>query len=204
VGRRLLTAALVVAAAAELRAQDRPVYVVDTDPAPAMIQGGTFFLVGGQLALSVSNRHSAPILVTLRAWVFDQAWRLKGTHTHCLPEWLDRGIRRVVTMAVEVRNLTATDNVVVGIDRVAAGRHRWQTMASPEAAVAEARRAGAGGSRPLRMDATAADEAPAVPCPCECEPVAAECEAHCGATGLRAFTCSPIVLDGCSASCSCK
>ena len=57
------TAALaaVLVCATGLVAQDKPVYVVDTDPAPAQIEDGTFFLVGGLVATMVRNRHTAPV-----------------------------------------------------------------------------------------------------------------------------------------------
>ena len=105
-----------------LVAQDRPVYVVDTDPAPAQVEDGTFFLVGGLIATMVRNRHTAPVQVTLRAWVFDQAGRFKGTNVHCVAEWFDRGTRRLINAPLDVRDLASTDSVAVAIVRVIADR----------------------------------------------------------------------------------
>ena len=102
--RVCVTAALaaVLVCATGLVAQDKPVYVVDTDPAPAQIEGGTFFLVGGLVATMVRNRHTAPVWVTLRSWVFDQSGRFKGTNAYCVAESLDRGTRRVISAPLDV------------------------------------------------------------------------------------------------------
>jgi hypothetical protein len=206
-GRRACaTAALaaVLACAPDLFAQDKPIRVVDTDPAPAQIEGGTFFLFGGLVSTMVRNRHTSPVLVTLRLWVFDQAGRLKGVNSYCVPEWLDRGLRRVISVSLEVRDLVSTDSVTVGVERVASDRLQWSMADSAEAAVGLARPRGLGTGGPLRLDERHTEGPPAIPCPCECQSTAASCEAQCFDTGLRAFTCTPVVLDGCSASCSCK
>jgi hypothetical protein len=188
----------------DLVAQDRPVYVVDTDPAPARIEGGTFFLVGGLVATSVRNRHTAPVWITLRAWVFDQAGRLKGTNTYCVAEWLDRGTRRVISAPLDVGGLVSSDSVTVAVERVISDGREW-TIADPaEDGVSLARQRGHGAGRRLRLEERRTEGVPATPCPCDCQSTAARCEAHCSDTGLSAFTCTPIAFDGCSASCSCK
>jgi len=185
-------------------AQDRPVYVLDTDPAPAQIDGGTFFLMGGLVATMVRNRHTAPVQVTLRAWVFDQGGRFKGTNAHCVAEWLDRGTKRVISAPLDVRDLTSTDWVTVAIERVIADRREWLIADSADIGVHLARDRGLGRGRRLRLEERSTEGAPATICPCDCQSIAASCEAQCVDTGLRAFTCSPVTFDGCSASCSCK
>ena len=196
--------AAVLACTTGLVAQDRPVYVVDTDPAPAQIEDGTFFLVGGLIATMVRNRHTSPVQVTLRAWVFDQAGRFKGTNVHCVAEWFDRGTRRLVNASLDVRDLASTDSVAVGIERVIADRREWLMSDSADTGVRLARDRGRGGGRRLRLDERRNEGVPATICPCDCQSTAASCEAQCFETGLRAFTCSPVAFDGCSASCSCK
>lgn len=196
--------AVVLACAAALVAQDRPVHVVDTTPAPAEIVEGTFFVFGGVLRTSVRNRHTAPVLVTLRAWVFDHAGRLKGTNAYCVGDLLDRGGRRVVTAPLDVRDLVSTDSVSVAVERVYADRRQWTMADSAQTGVSVARQRARGAGGRLRLDERPIDGLPAAACPCDCQSVAASCEAHCFDTGLRAFTCSPVDFDGCSASCSCK
>jgi len=185
-------------------AQDRPIIVVDSDPAPARVEGGTFFLFGGSVVAMVRNRHTSPVLVTLRLWVFDQAGRLKGTNTYCTPDWFDRGTRRAIRVLLEVRDLVSTDNVSVGVVEVISDRVRWTALSSAEDGVSLARQRVLGSGGLLRLDERRTDGAPTVACPCECESAAASCEAQCFDTGLRAFTCTPVAFDGCSASCSCK
>jgi hypothetical protein len=94
--------------------------------------------------------------------------------------------------------------VTVGVERVASDRLQWSMADSPEAAIGLARQHGLGAGGRLRFDERPTDGPPSIPCPCECQSTAASCEAQCFDTGLRAFTCTPVVLDGCSASCSCK
>jgi hypothetical protein len=206
-GRRAWATAALAAAMAcapELFAQDRPIDVIDTEPAPARIDGGTFFLVGGQVRIMVRNRHTSPVLVTLRLWVFDQAGRLKGVNSYCVPEWFERSMRRAINVSLEVRDLVSTDSVTVGVERVASDRMQWSMTDSAEVAVGLARQRGLGTGGQLRLDERHTQGRPSIPCPCECPSIAASCEAQCFDTGLHAFTCTPIVLDGCSASCSCK
>ena len=208
VERRRASATVVLAAglaaATGLLAQDRPIGVVDTDPAPARIEGGTYFFVGGLVSSMVRNRHTAPVRVTLRAWVFDQAGRFKGTNAYCVPEWLERGTRRVISASLDVRGLAATDSVTVGIERVASERQEWAMADAPAVGVELARQRGRGAGGRARLHERPIDGPPEVGCPCECQSIAAACEAQCSATGLRAFTCTPVAVDGCSASCSCK
>jgi len=207
IGPMTLRGVLVVAmlsTACTAAAQDKPVSIVDTDPMPVAIQAGTFFLMGGQVTLSVRNRHSAPVFFTLRAWVFDQAGRFKGTTSYCTAEWLDRNTRRIQSFALDVDGLVSTDDVTVGVEQVVSERQAWGLIEGPDDGVAQARRGGLGGRGRLRMEEWRIDARPATPCPCECRAVADACESLCAETGLKAFTCAPIVLDGCSASCSCK
>ena len=207
VGRRLWVTALLavgVVWGADVAAQDKPIRVLDTEPAPAQIEDGTYFLVGGLVATKVRNRHTAPVQVTLRAWVFDQAGRLKGTNAFCVAELLDRGTRRMFNASLEVRDLRSTDSVTVAVERVVSERREWTPAESAEIGVRLARDATRGGGRALRMTERPAEGLPAIPCSCECSPIASSCEEHCFDTGLRAFTCSPSPFDGCSASCSCK
>lgn len=189
-----------------LPALDRPIRIVETDPAPARIDDGTYFFVGGLVTSMVRNRHTAPVRVTLRAWVFDQAGRMKGTNAYCVPERLERGTRRVISLPLEVRGLAATDSVTVAVERVVSDRVVW-TMADPvDVGASLARRGGVGGRARLteqRAD-VALDTALDTGCPCDCASIAEACEAHCGVTGLSAFTCTPSTFEGCSASCSCK
>ena len=122
-----------------LVAQDKPVYIVDTDPAPAQIEGGTFFLVGGLIATMVRNRHTSPVQVTLRAWESYQAGRFKGTNVHCVADWFDRGTRRLVNAPLDVRDLASTDSVAVAIERVIADRREWLMADSADIGVRLAR-----------------------------------------------------------------
>ena len=62
---RAVLVVLALAFAQDAAAQDKPVSVVDTDPMPVSIEAGTFFLFGGQVTLSVRNRHTAPVIATL-------------------------------------------------------------------------------------------------------------------------------------------
>ena len=195
---------LVLAFAELAAAQDKPVAVLDTDPMPVSIEAGTFFLVGGQVTVSVRNRHTAPVIPTLRAWVFDQRGRLKGTTSYCITEWLDRGTRRLLSFTLDVDGLLSTDDVTVGVEQVVSERMAWGTIEDPDASVTQARRGGLGGRGRLRLEQWPPDSRQVTPCPCDCRAVADACEAHCADLGLKAFTCAPIVLDGCSASCSCK
>ena len=141
--RASVTAALaaVLFGVTSLVAQDRPVHVVDTDPAPAEIEGGTFFLVGGLVATSVRNRHTAPVRVTLRAWVFDQAGRFKGTNAYCVAEWLDRGTRRVISAPLDVGDLLSSDSVTVAVERVISDGREWTIADAAENGVSLARAA---------------------------------------------------------------
>ena len=204
--RVCVTAALavVLVCTTGLVAQDKPIYVIDTDPAPAQIDGGTFFLVGGLVATMVRNRHTAPVWVTLRSWVFDQSGRFKGTQAYCVAESFGRGTRRVISAPLDVRDLISTDSVTVAVERVIAEGRQWTMADSAEDGVSLARQRGHGAGRRLRLDEWRAAGVPATICPCDCQSTAASCEAHCFDAGLRAFTCTPIALDGCSASCTCK
>lgn len=201
---RAVVVVLALAFAQSAAAQDKPVSVVDTDPMPVSVEAGTFFLFGGQVTLSVRNRHTAPVIATLRAWVFDQRGRLKGTTSYCVAEWIDRGTRRVLSFNLDVAGLVSSDDVTVGVEQVVSERQSWGVADGPDVAIAQARRGGIGGRGRLRLEEWRTDSATATPCPCECRAVAAACESQCAELGLKAFTCSPIVLDGCSASCSCK
>ena len=204
--RVCVTAALaaVLVCATGLVAQDKPVYLVDTDPAPAQVEGGTFFLVGGLVVTMVRNRHTAPVWVTLRSWVFDQSGRFKGTNAYCVTESLDRGTRRVISAPLDVGDLVSTDSVTVAVERVISEGRQWTMADSAEDGVSLARQRGLGAGRRLRLEERRTQGVPATLCPCDCQSTAALCEAHCFDTGLRAFTCTPVALDGCSASCSCK
>ena len=200
VGLATLAVGLVVAPLA--RGQDKPVLVADTDPAPVVIDGGTFFLASGQVAMSVRNRHTAPVLVTLRAWVFDRNGRLRGTGTYCVPEWLDRGTRRVMTMMLGVQDIETSDEVVVAVDSAASDRRQWR--AAGQDVLAQARRVRSGFPGRLRLDEQPTTGPAPRSCPCECDAVAEACDAWCAGSALRAFTCDPVMIDGCSASCSCR
>jgi hypothetical protein len=195
---------LALASAQVAAAQDKPISVVDTDPMPVMVEGGTFFLFGGQVAVSVRNRHTERVLVTLRAWVFDQRGRLKGTTSYCMGEWLDRGTRRVQSFALDVQGLVSSDEVSVGVEQVIAERKGWSILEQPADATTQARQGVMGARRRLRLEEWPNDGRPLTPCPCECQAVAVSCESHCADTGLKAFTCAPAIPDGCAASCSCK
>ena len=178
--------------------------MIDTDPAPVRIEEGTFFLVGGLVAAMVRNRHTAPVLISLRSWVFDQAGRFKGTNAYCVPEWLDRGTRRVISTPLDVRDLVSTDSVTVAVERVIADGRQWTMADSAEVGVGLARQRRHGAGRTLRIEERRTEGPAATLCPCDCQSSAAACETHCIDTGLRAFTCTPVGFDGCSASCSCK
>ena len=149
--RVCVTAALaaVLVCATGLVAQDRPIYVVDTNPAPAEIVEGTFFLFGGLVRTSVRNRHTAPVRVTLRFWVFDQSGRLKGTNAYCVAELFDRGTRRVISVPLDVRDLVSTDSVTVAVERVIADGRQWTMADSAEDGVSLARPARAWRRRPV-------------------------------------------------------
>lgn len=111
-------------------------------------------------------------------------------------------MRRVIHAPLEVRGLASTDAVTVAVERVVSDREVW-TMADPAGVGASlARRGGVGGR--ARLDEQRTAGAADLDCPCDCDSIAEACEAHCGATGLGAFTCSPVTFGGCSASCSCK
>lgn len=202
---RVCLGLLVVAGCArDVVAQDRPVVILDTDPAPAEIVDGTFFLSGGQVTMRVRNRHTSFVDLTLRVWVFDHDGRFKGTNSSCIPEPLERGTRRVISVILDVRDIASTDAAVVGVERAVSDRREWTMADSAETGVRVARQRASGFGGRLRLDERPNAGLPATPCPCECQSIAASCEAQCFEHGLRAFTCTPVTFEGCSASCSCK
>ena len=98
----------------------------------------------------------------------------------------------------------STDSVAVAVERVIADGRQWTMADSAEDGVSLARQRGHGAGRRLRLEEQRASGMPAAICLCDCQSTAASCEARCFDTGLKAFTCTPIALDGCSASCTCK
>ncbi len=188
-----------------LGAQDRPILTLTPESSPVVLDEGIFFLVGQLASMSVSNRYTEPVLVRLRAWIFDQAGRFKGTNGYCSGEWLDRSMRRVISIPIEVRDLTSTDTVVASIDSVLSDGRQWAVRESIAEQLEAARvRAASGGGRLALQETDRPDVAAGEFCPCECPAIAQACEAFCFETSLQAFTCSPTATSGCSASCTCK
>jgi hypothetical protein len=198
------TAATVSLWAWPVAAQDKPVHVVDTDPAPVAIEEGIFFQQTGLVTMAVRNRHTSPLIVTIRAWAFTDSGRLRGTTTLCVSEPLDRGTKRISSLSLEVRGLETSDGVAVAVVHALDDRQQWDVadVESDAATVARSRALGRGGR--LRLTATPVRGPSATACSCELTAAAASCDAQCAETGLGAFTAAPTVFGGCSASCSCK
>lgn len=204
--RRLIHAAAATVAlwAWPVAAQDKPVHVVYTDPAPVEIEEGTFFQETGLVTMAVRNRHTLPLIVTIRAWAFIESGRLRGTTTLCVSEPLDRGTKRISSLSLEVRGLETSDAVAVAVVHAHDDRQQWDVadVESDAAALARSRALGRGGR--LRLTATPVSGPSATPCACELTLAEASCDAQCADTGLGAFTAAPTAFGGCSASCSCK
>jgi len=204
--RRLIHAAAATLTiwAAPAAAQDKPVHVIYTDPAPAAIDEGTYFQQTGLVAMAVRNRHTSPLFVTIRAWAFSENGRLKGTTTVCVSEPLDRDTRRISSLSLEAPGLESSDAVAVAVVKAQDDRQQWNMLGVESETVALARSRALGRGGRIRLAATPISESPATPCACEMTAAEAACNAQCVDTGLGAFTAGPTVFGECSASCSCK
>lgn len=196
--------ALVTIAALSAGAADRPAGVITPDGSPLFIDPfrATLFDTPA-LAVSVANRHSEPLSFTLHIWVFDSSNQLRGTMTWCTSTPVDRNMRGMFNIPLDIRGVTARDRGVVTVESAAGGRARWALRESLEdqlaAALSEAR--GSGGR--LSMERLERDAREPFACPCECPQVEAGCERSCS-RGIGAFTCNAFDLTGCAAGCTCK
>lgn len=196
--------ALVTVAALTAGAADRTAGVITPDGSPLFIDPfrATLFDTPA-LTVSVANRHSEPLSFTLRIWVFDSSSQLRGTMTWCTSTPVDRNMRGVFNIPLEIRGVTARDRGVVTVESAVGTRARWALRETPDdqfaAALSEAR--GSGGR--LSMERLARDDREPFTCPCECTDVQAGCEKTCP-RGSAAFTCSPFDVSSCAAGCTCK
>ena len=140
--------------AAPAAAQDKPVHVIYTDPAPAAIEEGTYFQQTGLVAMAVRNRHTAPVFVTIRAWVFSENGRLRGTTTVCVAEPLERDTKRASSLSLDMPGLESSDAVAVAVVRAQDDRQRWDMIGVESDAVALARSRALGRGGRIRLAAT--------------------------------------------------
>jgi hypothetical protein len=185
-------------------AADRTAGVITPEGSPVWIDPwrATLFDTPA-LTLSITNRHSDPVAFTLRVWIFDQSNQLRGTTTWCVSTPVDRSMRGVFHIPLEIRGVTARDRGVVTVESAAGGRVRWALRETPEEQFAAALDDVRGSGGRLSMERLDRDEREPIICPCECPQVQATCEQTC-VHGLGAFTCTPIDLNGCAAACTCK
>jgi hypothetical protein len=206
VGRTRISATVGLATFIALNAgaADRTAGVITPDGSPLWIDPwrATLFDTPA-LSVSVTNRHTSPVAFTLRIWVFDQAERLRGTMTWCVSTTVDRSMRGIYYIPLEVRGVTARDRGVVTVESVVSDRVTWTLHETPEEQLAAALADARGSSGRLSMERLARDEREPFACPCECQTVQAMCEQSC-ARGLGAFACNPIEISGCAAGCTCK
>ena len=99
--------ATIVALSAD--AADRTAGVITPDGSPLFIDPWRATLLDSPaLSVSITNRHSAPVAFTLRVWVFDQSNQLRGTMTWCVSTPVDRSMRGVFHIPLEIRGVGPT------------------------------------------------------------------------------------------------
>ena len=204
IARFCATVAITTILALTASAADRTAGVITPDGSPLYIDPwrATLFDTPA-LSVSITNRHSTPVVFTLRVWVFDQSDQLRGTTTWCMSTPVDPSMRGVFYIPLEIRGVTARDRGVVTVESAAAERVRWALHEGPEEQLAAALDDVRGSGGRLSMERLDRDEQEPFTCPCECPEVQAMCEQTC-ARGLGAFACTPIDLTGCAAACTCK
>lgn len=206
IARISATVAIATLAALMAGAADRTAGVITPDGSPVWIDPwrATLFDTPA-LSVSLTNRHSSPVVFTLRIWVFDQSERLRGTALYCENTPLDRSMRGIFHVPLDIRGVTARDRGVVTVEHVLGDRVEWTLRETPEEALEAARTEvrGSGGRLSLERRESA-DVAPPLICPCDCPAVQSACERACPRDGPGAFTCFPLNGAGCSASCSCR
>jgi hypothetical protein len=188
-----------------LRAADRPAGTITPVGSPVWIDPfrATLFDTPA-VSVSVSNRHATPVTFTLRVWIFDQGGNLRGTSSYCVDTPLDRTMRGIYYVPLEIRGVTARDRGVISVESAMAARVLWTLHETPEEQLAAAREEMRGSGGQLSLDhRDGPSQLPAL-CPCDCEAARAMCEQACGRNALAAFTCPPSAGLGCSSSCSCK
>jgi hypothetical protein len=204
IARISATVAIATLVALTTGAADRTAGVITPDGSPVWIDPwrATLFDTPA-LWVSITNRHSAPVAFTLRVWVFDQSNQLRGTTSWCVSTPVDRSMRGVFHIPLEIRGVTARDRGVVTVESAVGGRVRWALRETPEEQLAAALDNVRGSSGRLSMERLDRDEHEPFTCPCECPQVQAMCEQTC-AHGVGAFACNPMDLNGCAAACTCK
>jgi hypothetical protein len=205
VARISATVAIATLVALTADAADRTAGVITPDGSPLYIDPwrATLFDTPA-LTVSITNRHSDPVAFTLRVWVFDQSNQLRGTMTWCVSTPVDRSMRGVFNIPLEIRGVTARDRGVVTVESAVGGRVRWALRETPEEQLAAALDDVRGSGGRLSMERLDRDEREPFACPCECPEVQAMCEKTCVRGGLGAFACNPMDLNGCAAGCTCK
>jgi hypothetical protein len=156
------------------------------------------------LSVSVTNQHAAPLQFTLRIWVFDQSERLRGTMLYCVNTPLDRSMRGVFYVPLDIRGVTPRDRGVVTVESVVGDRILWTLQEPPEEQVEAARAEVRGFSGRLSFARHDSEAVGPFTCPCDCPPIQSSCEQVCGHQSLAAFSCFPADGTGCAAGCSCK
>ena len=154
--------------------------------------------------VGIRNEHTAWVSYQLRLWIFRSDGSLRGTLDYCTGDVLDRATRSRVNMPVEIRGVTMRDRAVVTVLRAASGRTTWTLRESDADQLDTARRAADGSGGRLTLDRRDSRDVQPWTCPCDCPAVQAACDRTCTDRGAAAFTCAPVFVAACSASCTCK
>ena len=139
IARMCATVAIATLVALTTGAADRTAGVITPEGSPVWIDPwrATLFDTPA-LWVSITNRHSAPVAFTLRVWVFDQSNQLRGTTSWCVSTPVDRSMRGVFHIPLEIRGVTARDRGVVTVESAVGGRVRWALRETPEEQLAAA------------------------------------------------------------------
>jgi hypothetical protein len=159
IARISATVAIATLVALTTDAADRTAGVITPEGSPVWIDPwrATLFDTPA-LWVSITNRHSAPVAFTLRVWVFDQSNQLRGTTSWCVSTAVDRSMRGVFHIPLEIRGVTARDRGVVTVESAVGGRVRWALRETPEEQLAAALDNVRGSSGRLSMERLDRDE----------------------------------------------
>lgn len=182
---------------------ERDVEILVPRGMPLDIDDGLFFQDGAVLTFTLRNGRWDVARARVRVFVFDEADRLKGSASFCMPTYMQPGTRQRVNFSVEVAGVTARDRYVLVLETVDTARASWRVREGMAEQIEMARRVAKFSAGILESDQVAGSGT--IPdCGCACEAADALGREGCGQDGLAAFTCTPFYSGGCSLGFTCK